>query len=105
MLTRVPGRQTGDIDIVSEGLNDAVRDASRTVAARHNLTPAWINDGVKGFAVPIEVEPERIFTGKCLIVDSAGPAVSAGNETPVRPRSRRGRLYSFDPRDRHLRRR
>ena len=73
MLTRVPGRQTGDIDIVSEGLNDAVRDASRTVAARHNLTPAWINDGVKGFAVPIEVEPERIFTGKCLIVDSAGP--------------------------------
>ena len=73
MLTRVPGRQTGDIDIVSEGLNDAVRDASRTVAARHNLTPAWINDGVKGFAVPIEVEPERTFTGKCLIVDSAGP--------------------------------
>ena len=48
MLTRVPGRQTGDIDIVSEGLNDTVRDASRTVAARHNLTPAWINDGVTG---------------------------------------------------------
>ena len=73
MLTRVPGRQTGDIDIVSEGLNDAVRDASRTVASRHNLTPAWINDGVKGWAVSVTVEPERIFTGKCLILDSAGP--------------------------------
>ena len=48
MLTRVPGRQTGDIDIVSEGLNNDLRKASRTVASRHNLAPDWINDGVKG---------------------------------------------------------
>ena len=73
MLTRVPGRQTGDIDIVSEGLNSGLRRASRTVASRHNLAPDWINDGVKGFAVSIEVEPERIFTGECLVLDSAGP--------------------------------
>lgn len=32
MLTRVPGRQTGDLDIVSEGLNNDVRQAGRVVA-------------------------------------------------------------------------
>lgn len=73
MLTRVPGRQTGDIDIVSEGLNNDLRKASRTVASRHNLAPDWINDGVKGFTVSVDVEPERIFSGECLVLDSAGP--------------------------------
>ena len=78
MLTRVPGRQTGDIDIVSEGLNDDVREAGRAVALKNNLTPEWINDGAKGFAVSVELEPKRIFTGKCLILDAAGPRYELG---------------------------
>lgn len=73
MLTRLPGRQTGDLDIVSEGLNHDVRHAGRMVAAERNLAPEWINDGAKGFAVSVDVDPERIFTGKRLVVDSAGP--------------------------------
>ena len=73
MLTRVPGRLTGDIDVVSEGMNNALREACEVVAARHHLAPDWINDGVKGFAVSLDVQPERVFTGECLILDSAGP--------------------------------
>ena len=72
MLSRIPGRLTGDIDIVSEGMNDDVRRACKVVAEKHNLSPDWINDGVKGFAVSVELQPERIFTGQCLILDSAG---------------------------------
>ena len=42
MLTRVPGRLTGDIDVVSEGMNNALREACEVVAARHHLAPDWI---------------------------------------------------------------
>lgn len=73
MLTRIPGRQTGDIDIISEGMSNDLREACKVVASRHNLASDWINDGVKGFTVSVDLQPERIFTGKCLIVDSAGP--------------------------------
>ena len=73
MVTRVPGRQTGDIDIISEGITDQLRGAGRTVAAMHNLEPDWINDAAKGFAVSVDLAPELIFAGKCLTVDSAGP--------------------------------
>ena len=72
MLARVPGRSTGDIDIVSEGMNDDVRRACKAVAEKHNMAPDWINDGVKGFAVSVELQPERIFTGQRLTLDSAG---------------------------------
>ena len=73
MLTRRRGRLTGDIDIISEGITDDLREACKAVAFKHNLAPDWINGGVKGFAVSVELRPERIFTGKCLILDSAGP--------------------------------
>ena len=73
MLTRIPGRQTGDIDIISEGMNNDLREACKEVASRHNLAPDWMNDGVKGFTVSVDLQPERIFTGKCLTLDSAGP--------------------------------
>ena len=73
MLTRVPGRLTGDIDVISEGMNNDLREACKVVASKHNLAPDWINDGVKGFTVSVDLQPERVFTGKCLILDSAGP--------------------------------
>jgi len=73
MLTRIPGRLTGDIDIISEGMSDHLREACKTVALKHNLAPDWINDGVKGFTVSVDLKPERIFAGECLILDSAGP--------------------------------
>ena len=73
MLTRRASRVTGDIDIVSEGVSDAVRRACEEVAERHGLAPDWINDGAKIKVVSVALTPERIFSGKCLVVDSAGP--------------------------------
>ena len=73
MLTRMAARVTGDVDVISEGMDSTIRQAARTVAGRHNLAPDWINDGAKGLAVGIEVEPETIFKGSHLIVESAGP--------------------------------
>ena len=39
MVLRRGSRVTGDVDVVSEGMNDVVRLAARTVAERHNLAP------------------------------------------------------------------
>lgn len=72
MLSRVSGRLTGDIDIISEGMNSDVRRAAEAVALDYNLAPDWINDGAKGFAVRVDVRPDRIFTGMCLVVDAVG---------------------------------
>jgi len=41
---------------------DDVQRACKVVAEKHNLSPDWINDGVKGFAVSVELQPERNFT-------------------------------------------
>ena len=73
MVSRHASRITGDVDIVSEGMSDAVRRACEQVALRRGLAPDWMNDGAKGMAVALEVEPERLFTGKRLVVESAGP--------------------------------
>ena len=73
MTRRRASRMTGDIDIVSEGMSPAVRRACEQVALRRGLAPDWINDGAKGMAVALEIEPERLFTGERLIVESAGP--------------------------------
>lgn len=73
MSLRRASRVTGDVDVVSEGMNDLLRRAAATVAERHNLTRDWINDGVKvlGVALPMDIQP--VFSGTCLTVESVGP--------------------------------
>ena len=70
---RRSSRVTGDVDVVSEGMNDLVRRAARAVAERHNLAPDWLNDGVKGLAVALPVDAQQAFAGGCLVVESVGP--------------------------------
>ncbi len=50
-----------------------MRAAAKEVSQRHRgLRPDWLNDGAKLKRVNVALEPERIFTGRRLIVDSAG---------------------------------
>lgn len=73
MLSRRSSRVTGDVDIVSEGVSGLVRRVCARVAERHGLAPDWINDGAKIKVVDVPLALERIFTGKRLVIDSAGP--------------------------------
>lgn len=73
MVLRRGSRVTGDVDVVSEGMNDLVRRAAVTVAERHNLAQDWINDGVKGLGVALPLDAQPVFSGTCLTVESVGP--------------------------------
>ena len=73
MVLRRGSRVTGDVDVVSEGMNDLVRRAAVTVAERHGLAQDWINDGVKGLGVALPLDPQPVFSGACLTVESVGP--------------------------------
>ena len=73
MLLRRGSRVTGDVDVVSEGMNDLVRRAARLVADRHNLAPDWLNDGDKGLAVALPPDTQTVFSGSCLGIESVGP--------------------------------
>ena len=73
IATKTDSRLTGDIDVISEGMTPQLRAAVKEVSQRHRgLRPDWLNDGAKLKRVNVALEPERIFTGRRLIVDSAG---------------------------------
>ena len=73
IAAKTESRLTGDVDVVSEGMTPQLRAAVEEVSKRHRgLRPDWLNDGAKLKRVNVPLEPERIFTGRRLIVDSAG---------------------------------
>lgn len=73
IATKTDSRLTGDVDVISEGMTPQLRAAVEEVSQRHRrLRSDWLNDGAKLKRVNVPLEPERIFTGRRLIVDSAG---------------------------------
>ena len=73
IAAKTESRLTGDVDVVSEGMTPQLRAAVEEVSKRHRgLRPDWLNDGAKLKRVNVPLEPERIFTGRRLVVDSAG---------------------------------
>ena len=73
IAAKTDSRLTGDVDVVSEGMTPQLRAAVEEVSKRHRgLRSDWLNDGAKLKRVNVPFEPERIFAGRRLIVDSAG---------------------------------
>lgn len=73
IATKTDARLTADVDVVSEGMTEQLRRAVAVVSERHpGLRDDWLNDGAKLMRVNLPMEPERIYTGSCLVVDSAG---------------------------------
>lgn len=73
IAAKTDSRLTGDVDVVSEGMTPQLRAAVQEVSRRHRgLRSDWLNDGAKLQRVNVALEPERIFTGRRLVVDSAG---------------------------------
>ena len=67
-------RLTNDVDVVSEGLSAAFREAVRRVGERHGLGADWINDAakVKAPSPHIDPEPSPLYRGERLRVYGAG---------------------------------
>lgn len=83
---RVPGRVTLDVDVVSEGMPMGLRRAAAKVAARHGLREDWVNDGAKAKTVSVPANPEVVFEGTCLVVETASPKyILAMKLTTARP--------------------
>ena len=73
IATKSNARVTADVDVVSEGMTEPLRRAVAEVSRRNpGLRPDWLNDGAKLKRVRLPMEPERIYTGRCLIINSAG---------------------------------
>ena len=52
------------------------------MSRRHRgLRPDWLNDGAKLKRVNLPMEPERIYSGRLLIIDSAGDRLRPRHES------------------------
>lgn len=73
IATKTDARLTSDVDVVSEAMTEQLRRAVAVVSERHpGLRRDGLNDGAKLQRVNLPMEPERIYTGSCLVVESAG---------------------------------
>ncbi len=73
MFSRRPGRVTGDMDVISEGMTETFRHIVGKVAQKHGLASDWINEASKIFNVALTTTTEPVFRGSHLIVDAVGP--------------------------------
>ena len=65
-------RLTRDVDVISEGMTDALRAAAAIVASRHKLRPDFINDAAKAKTISLTAELELLYEGNRLQVFSPG---------------------------------
>ena len=73
IAVKTDARLTTDVDVVSEGMTEQLRQCVAEVSRRHRgLRPDWLNDGAKLHRVSLPMEPERLYTGERLLIDSAG---------------------------------
>ena len=73
LLAKTDDRRTHDIDVISEGITAELRtDVERVSQQYPGLRHDWLNDAAKIKRVNLPLEPQRIYSGKHLIVDSAG---------------------------------
>lgn len=61
-------RSTRDVDFVSEGVPQDLRDAAGRVAERHDLPADWLNDGAKGFTPDLAYDGTVVYRGETLTV-------------------------------------
>ncbi len=73
IATKFTSRLTTDVDVISEGMTPQLRSHVAEISRRHpGLRSDWLNDAAKLKRVSLPIDPERIYTGKRLIIDSAG---------------------------------
>jgi len=73
IATRTQTRLTTDVDVISEGMTPLLRRCVSEVADHHpGLRTDWLNDNAIVKRVNLPMEPERIFDGRILAIDSAG---------------------------------
>ena len=64
-------RSTVDIDVISEHVPAALRNAAAIVAEEHGLAADWLNDAAKGFTPAMDALPSLVFSGDRLAVYAA----------------------------------
>lgn len=68
-----PARLSDDVDVVSEGMPQELRDAASVIAHRHGLRTDWINDAARTGLPRLDPQLRAVYRGDCLSVYAAGP--------------------------------